>query len=244
VPNLLWGVLHGDRPNLRLLRLPVLLRLRTPDRQGYSQPHPAGLVESFGKFSRMLKPGINLINPCAEEVTEVELRIIGLPVGKHPTITKDQVKVDVDASLSYRVTNPVVAHYVLGANLKRALVELTISSLRDVIGTYNLDQLLSERFEVSQKAKDLVIAGMPPGVKVHNVFIDELIIPYQTEKDLTSAARQKRLSEAIIISNKADVEAAALMQESAKLLDSKVAMQIRYLEMIKNLGEKSKTSPS
>ena len=44
------------------------------------------------------------------------------------------------------------------------------------------------------KAKEMVIAGMPPGVKVHNIFIDELIIPYQTEKDLTSAARQKRLS--------------------------------------------------
>ena len=82
----------------------------------------------------------------------------------------------------------------------------------------------------------MVIAGMPPGVKVHNVFIDEIMIPYQTEKDLTSAARQKRLSEATIISNKADVESAALMQESAKLLDSKVAMQIRYLDMVKTLG--------
>lgn len=80
---------------------------------------------------------------------------------------------------------------------------------------------------------------MPPGVKVHNVFIDELIIPYQTEKDLTSAARQKRLSQAAIINNKADVESAALMKESAELLDSKVAMQIRYLEMVKNLGEKN-----
>ena len=62
------------------------------------------------------------------------------------------------------------------------------------------------------------------------------MIPYQTERDLTSAARQKRLSEATIISNKADVESAALMQESAKLLDSKVAMQIRYLDMVKTLG--------
>ena len=53
---------------------------------------------------------------------------------------------------------------------------------------------------------------MPPGIKVHNVFIDEIIIPVQTERDLTSAARQKRLSEATIISNKADVESAALMQ--------------------------------
>ena len=87
----------------------------------------------------MLKPGINLINPCAEEVREVDLRIIGLPVGTHPTITKDNVKVDVEASLSYRVTNPVITYYVLGNNMQRSLIELTISSIREVVGTYNLD---------------------------------------------------------------------------------------------------------
>ena len=99
-----------------------------------------------------------------------------------------------------------------------------------------MDELLQKRFEVAVKAKEGVMAGSPNGIKVHNVFIEELIIPKQTEHDLTSAARQKRLSEAQIISNKADVEAAELMKESAKLLDSKVAMQIRYLEMVKNLG--------
>jgi hypothetical protein len=62
-----------------------------------------------------------------------------------------------------------------------------------------------------------------------NVFIDEIIIPPQIERDLTSAARQKRLSEATIINSKADVESASLMQESAQLLNTKAAMQIRYL---------------
>ena len=69
------------------------------------------------------------------------------------------------------------------------------------------------------------------------MFIDELIIPQQVEKDLTSAARQKRLSEATIISSKADVESAELMKETAQLLDNKAAMQIRYLEMVQKLGQ-------
>lgn len=55
------------------------------------------------------------------------------------------------------------------------------------------------------RARDLVVAGIPPGIKVHNVFVEEIVIPPQTERDLTAAARQKRLSEATIISNKADV---------------------------------------
>ena len=73
----------------------MFMRLSAIYCKRYVCPDSAGLVESFGRFSRMLKPGINLINPCAEEVREVDLRIIGLPVGKHPTITKDNVKVDV-----------------------------------------------------------------------------------------------------------------------------------------------------
>lgn len=217
----------------------LLLHLQPSHRKGYPSSHTAGLVEAFGQFSRLLKPGLNLINPCSEEVKEVDLRLKGMSAGRHPTITKDQVNVNIDASLSYRVINPMISFYVLGVNLNRALIELTVSSLREVIGEYNLEDLLTERYTIAARAKDRVIAGIPPGIKVHNVFIDEIVIPPQTERGLTAAARQKRLSEAIIINNKADVESAALMRESAALLDNKAAMQIRYLEMVKELGESS-----
>lgn len=78
--------------------------------------------------------------------------------------------------------------------------------------------------------------GLPAGIQVDNVFIDEIIIPVQIERDLTSAARQKRISEATIISSKADVEAAQMLKQCADLLSTKAAMQIRYLEMVQKLG--------
>lgn len=74
-------------------------------------------------------------------------------VGRNPTLTKDNVKLDIDASISYRVVNPIIAHYVLGMNLNRALIELTKSSLRDTIGQYTLDHVLVERIEIVEKAK-------------------------------------------------------------------------------------------
>lgn len=101
----------------------------------------AGLIETFGKFSRMLKPGLNLINPCSEEVRLVDLRLKVMSAGRHPAQTKDNVKVDIDASISYRITNPIIAHYILGFNLNRALIELTVSSLRDIIGQFTLDRV-------------------------------------------------------------------------------------------------------
>ena len=78
--------------------------------------------------------------------------------------------------------------------------------------------------------------GIPRGITVENIFIDEIIIPPEIMRDLTSAARQKRLSEATIIENRADVETADLMKESAELMATKAAMQIRYLEMVQKLG--------
>jgi regulator of protease activity HflC (stomatin/prohibitin superfamily) len=72
-----------------------------------------GIVEEFGKFKRLLKPGFNMINPCTEEVAEVDMRIKLLDAGQHPTITKDNVKVVIKASLAYRITNPIISYYVL-----------------------------------------------------------------------------------------------------------------------------------
>jgi regulator of protease activity HflC (stomatin/prohibitin superfamily) len=115
------------------------------------------------------------------------------------------VKLDVDASVSFRVINPIISHYLLGANLNRALQELTVSTLRDMVGQYTLDHVLTERQNLADRSRELVAKSIPPGIKVENVFVDEIIIPAQIERDLTSAARQKRLSEATIINSKADV---------------------------------------
>ena len=89
--------------------------------------------------------------------------------------------------------------------------------------------MLTERKRIAGLTKDEVQKGMPAGIYVDRIFMEQIIIPPDIEKDLTSAARQRRISEANIINSKADVESAALMKESAELLDTKAAMQIRYL---------------
>jgi regulator of protease activity HflC (stomatin/prohibitin superfamily) len=130
-----------------------LLRIRATHFLWYFFKYAAGLIETFGKFSRMLKPGLNMINPCSEEVRLVDLKLKVMSAGRHPAQTKDNVKVDIDASISYRITNPIIAHYILGFNLNRALIELTVSSLRDIIGQFTLDRVQIERIEIADRAK-------------------------------------------------------------------------------------------
>ena len=73
------------------------------------------------------------------------------------------------------------------------------------------------------------------GLYIENIFIKDLILPEETKKNMQSAAIQKRVSEATIISAQADVEAAKMLKETSEILNSQSAMQIRYLEAIQNI---------
>lgn len=79
--------------------------------------------------------------------------------------------------------------------------------------------------------------GLPAGITVTQIFMEDIVIPQETLLSLSSAAKQRRVSEANIINSKADVESASLLKEAADLLDTKAAMQIRYLEMVQELGK-------
>ncbi len=105
----------------------------------------AGLVEAFGKFSRLLKPGFNRINPCSEEVHEVDMKIKLLSTGRNVTLTKDNVKLTIETCVAFRIVNPILVYYKIGSELNRGVIELVISSFRKVIGENNLQTILTQR---------------------------------------------------------------------------------------------------
>lgn len=96
--------------------------------------------------------------------------------------------------------------------------------------------MLTEKIKIVKKAKEHMNESLPPGICIEGIFMEDVQIPKQTLSDLSSAAKQRRISEASIINSQADVEVSKLMKESADLLDTKAAMQIRYLEIIQSLG--------
>lgn len=99
----------------------------------------AGIIEQFGKFKRLINPGLNFINPCSEQIRYVDMKINILTPGQNACITKDNVKVTVSSSIAYRITNPLKAYYILGGQLNHALSQSTYSSIRNVIGESILD---------------------------------------------------------------------------------------------------------
>ena len=71
-------------------------------------------MERLGQFNRLLKPGLNVINPCTEKVTEIDMKIKIIQVGNSGIITRDNVKLTVNASIGYRIVNPIILNYILG----------------------------------------------------------------------------------------------------------------------------------
>ena len=98
-----------------------------------------------------------------------------------------------------------------------------------MIGEVNLEEALRNRSKIVENSRVLIGQNLPQGVTIDNLFLEDIAIPPQTLQDLSSAARQRRIGEASIINSKADVESASLLKEAADLLDTKAAMQIRYL---------------
>ena len=119
----------------------------------------------------MLTPGFNLVNPCSEEVMEIDMKIQLVNAGTHSFITKDNVKVTVKSSLAYRVVNPVLVQYRLANQLLSALSELTAAALRNAVGEHMLDDVLSNRSKIVGQAKEIVKAGLPPGIDVDRIFM-------------------------------------------------------------------------
>lgn len=139
-------------------------------------------------------PGFNLINPCSEDVREVDLKIKIFPIGSHRLITKDNVEVTIVSSVAFRIVNPIKAYYILGNQVNQALRELAAASLRNVVGEHILEEVLSGRKKIMQETRELVVSSLPPGISVESIFIEDLSIPPQTLKDLSAAAKQRRIS--------------------------------------------------
>lgn len=202
-----------------------------PTSKGRQLAYVAGIVEQFGRFTRMLTPGFNIINPCSEEVIEVDMRLNTEHLGRQTVITMDNITLAVEASVYFRTTNPLRVKYTLGTgNVFAAIREAAQAAIRTVVGGSTLDNILKNRVTFLNSTKDYLQQQLNNrGILIEQLYLTDMMLPPEIMQNLTAAARQKRLSEAQIIMSKAEVETAKLMKESSELLNSKAAMQIRYL---------------
>lgn len=200
-----------------------------------------GVVLRLGKFSRMLKPGFHVIIPYIDHMTKVDVRTTPMDIPKQEVITRDNVTVNVDAIVYFRVLDAPKA-VLETTNYAYATSTFAQTALRDVTGNFDLDEILSKRDEISSQIREIVdIQTDKWGIDIENVKLQNIELPADMKRAMAKQAEAERERRAAIISADGEKASAAAVADAARMLaETPGGLNIRTLQTL----EKISTDPS
>ncbi|PAA50388.1 hypothetical protein BOX15_Mlig011143g3 [Macrostomum lignano] len=188
-------------------------------------------------------PGIFFVLPCIESYSKVDLRTVSFDVPPQEVLTKDSVTVSVDAVVYYRVSNATVsvANVENAHHSTRLLAQTT---LRNVLGTKNLAEILSERENISNSMQDILASATDSwGICVERVEIKDVRLPVQLQRVMAAEAEADREARAKVIAAEGEQKASRALKEASDVIsESATALQLRYLQTMTSISaEKNST---
>ena len=192
-----------------------------------------GVIFRLGRFIGVKGPGLILLIPIVDRMMKVSLRTVVLDVPPQDIITRDNVSMQVNAVVYFRVLHPNKA-VIEVENYLFATSQLSQTTLRSVLGHVDLDDLLSQRDKINAELQDIIDRHTDPwGIKVSMVEIKHLDLPQEMKRAMAKQAEAERERRAKVISAEGERQAASVLAEAAGVMEKHpVAIQLRYLQTL------------
>ena len=196
-----------------------------------------GILFSFGKFSRILKPGWHIVLPIINRVVKVDIRTKTVDVPEQEAITRDNVSIRINAVLYYKIFDASKA-VISVENYNYAVSQLAQTTMRNVVGSVTLDELLSERDKLSTQICQIVDEATDPwGIKVENVELKDIALPEELKRVISRVAEAEREKQAVITKSQGEVEASENLARAAEIMgNTPGALHLRTLATLNDLS--------
>jgi regulator of protease activity HflC (stomatin/prohibitin superfamily) len=202
-----------------------------------------GVVFLLGRFETVRGPGLTFIFVPFQAMTRVSLRTVTMQIPSQKIITKDNVSIDIAAVAYYHITDPEKAVIAI-ENVSNAINQIAQTTVRNVVGRFNLDQLLSDTASINEQIKNVIDLHTEPwGAQVTAVEIKDIMLPDNMQRAMAREAEAERERRAKIVAAEGEYQAAVRLGEAADIITAHpVALQLRTLQTMAEISiEKNST---
>ncbi|MEI8360650.1 MAG: slipin family protein [bacterium] len=207
------------------------------------QQYQKGVVFRFGKIVRECNPGLNWVIPYIEWMRNIDMRTITLPIPPQKIITKDNISVDISAVAYYKIIDPIKSIVAI-ENVMTAINQIAQTTLRNNVGRFQLDEILSERDTINAEIRKVLDGHTEPwGVIVSLVEIKDIELPENMQRAMAKQAEAEREKRAKIIAAEGELLASLKLGEAADVIAAHpIALQLRNLQTMAEISiEKNST---
>lgn len=196
-----------------------------------------GVIFRLGRLVGARGPGLFFIIPIIEQMIKIDLRVVTMDVAKQETMTRDNVPVSVDAVVYFQVVNP--EHAVNNVeNFVKATSLISQTTLRSIVGQFELDSILSDRDIVNQRLQAIIDEQTEPwGVKVITVEVRDVVLPESMRRAMARQAETERDRRAKVINAEGEFQAAEKLSQAAEIISARPeALQLRFLQTLSEVA--------
>jgi len=196
-----------------------------------------GVVFLLGKFESVRGPGLTLIFVPFQQMVRVALRTVTMQIPSQKIITRDNVSIDIAAVAYYHITDPERAVIAI-ENVNNAINQISQTTVRNVVGRFSLDQLLSDTSSINEQIKNVIDMHTEPwGTQVTAVEIKDITLPENMQRAMAKEAEAERERRAKIVAAEGEYQAAVKLGEAADIISQHpVALQLRTLQTMAEIS--------